>query len=311
MRRTARTTTAVTTALLAVAVLAPATASADGQRTSSYSTGSYSTGSYGGGGYGDSSGYGLAAVGLSDGGKGLVAFTTTDPGSAQRIGDVKGLQGDTRLVGIDYRVQNGKLYGVGERGGIYLLGDRDAAARKVGQLSVALEGRNFGVDFNPAANALRITSDTGQNLRQPFAGGTADAPSPTAATVVDGRLTYDGAPATGISGSAYTNNDLSADTATTLYDLDTAMDQVALQVPANAGTLSATGRLRVDAGPDAGFDIYSTVRDGRTTAVEGWATLTVGGSSRLYAVDLPTGRATDRGGFRTPVTDLAIGLAQR
>ena len=32
-----------------------------------------------------------------------------------------------------------------------------------------LEGENFGVDFNPAANALRIVSDTGQNLRQPFA----------------------------------------------------------------------------------------------------------------------------------------------
>jgi len=36
-------------------------------------------------------------------------------------------------------------------------------ATSFSQLTVPLEGSFFGVDFNPAANALRIISDTGQN----------------------------------------------------------------------------------------------------------------------------------------------------
>jgi Domain of unknown function (DUF4394) len=117
-------------------------------------------------------------------------------------------------------------------------------------------------------------------------------------------------PAAGISGSAYTNNDTSPDTATVLYDLDTALDRLDVQSPANAGTLAPVGQLRVDAGPDAGFDIYSTVRDGRTVAVQGWATLTVGGQSRVFSVNLATGEVADRGAFRLAVSGLAIGLGQ-
>ena len=95
-----------------------------------------------------------------------------------------------------------------------------------------------------------MVSDTGQNLRHDVNPG-------GATTVADGTLTYPPAttPGSGVSAAAYTNNDLDAATATTLFDLDTAMDQVAVQAPANAGSLSATGKLGVDAGSDAGFDI--------------------------------------------------------
>jgi hypothetical protein len=287
MRRTLRTTTlAVAAVLLTGAVAAPATAMAtDSDRGGDGSRAARD---------GERSGDRLQAVGLANDGRTLVSFRTTDARHARTVGDVR-LQGDTRLVGIDYRVQNGKLYGVGEKGGIYLLDPAKAGAAKVGQLSVALEGRFFGVDFNPAANALRITSDIGQNLRQPFAGA-ADPDAPNGAN--------------GISGSAYTNNDLDAGTSTVLHDIDTALDRLDIQSPANAGTLAPVGQLRVDAGPDAGFDIYSTVRDGRSVAVQGWATLTVGGKSRIYSVNVATGEVLDRGTFRMPVTDLAIGLDQ-
>jgi uncharacterized protein DUF4394 len=298
-----RTTLIVAAALLTAGVAAPAMATATDSGRGDAGQGSQRDGDR------------LKAVGLADGGRTLVSFRTTEPRDARKVGDVR-LQGDARLVGIDFRVQNGELYGVGDRGGIYVLDPTNAGARKVGQLSVALEGRYFGVDFNPAANALRITSDTGQNLRQPFAGA-ADPDAPNGATVADGRLTNPATapatgtvPATGISGSAYTNNDTSPDTATVLYDIDTALDRLDLQSPANAGTLAPVGQLRIDAGPDAGFDIYSTVRDGRTVAVQGWATLVTNGQSRVFSVNLATGEVTDRGGFRMPVVDLAIGLGQ-
>ena len=57
------------------------------------------------------------------------------------------------------------------------------------------------------------------------------------------------------------------------------LNQIALQSPANAGTLAATGSLTVDAGAVAGFDIYSTIRDGLTVEVQALASITaVGGS---------------------------------
>jgi len=244
----------------------------------------------------------LQAVGLTADQR-LVTFAVDKPGRAKPAGKVTGLQGDTRLVGIDYRVQDGKLYGVGDAGGVYTLTTKGAAT-KVSQLTVALSGAGFGVDFNPAADRLRIVSDTGQNLRHDV--------NPGGTTVADGTLTIPPAttPATGVTAAAYTNNDLNADTATTLFDLDTNLDQVAVQAPANAGLLSPTGRLGVDAGAEAGFDIYTDTKSGTAT---GFAALQTGGRSTLFQISLLTGKAGQVGRFPSAVTvtDLALPLAQR
>ncbi|GAA3242433.1 hypothetical protein GCM10017691_46500 [Pseudonocardia petroleophila] len=250
----------------------------------------------------------LDIVGLVDGTK-LVSFRS----DSTRIGDnrdrrgggsldVRGLSGDTRLVGIDYRVQDGRLYGVGNAGGVYSIDDR-GRAQKVKQLTVALNGSNFGVDFNPAANALRVISDSGQNLRQPFA-------DLNAATIADGGLNYGGTPAAGVAGAAYTNNDLDPNTATVLFDLDTNRDQLATQNPPNNGTLVPTGPLGVNAGADAGLDIYSTVRNGTTVDLMAFATIRVGNQYSLYRISLSDGRANRVGGFDRNVTDIAIPLNQ-
>ncbi len=243
------------------------------------------------------------AVGLVKDGTALVRFDTDKPSKPRTVGAPR-LTGDTALVGIDRRVQNGRLYGVGDQGGIYTLSSRSAKATKVGQLTIALQGTSFGVDFNPAANALRIVSNTGQNLRQPF--GTTD--GPTAPTVADGTLNYLATTATGVAGAAYTNNDLDAATATSLFDLDTTLDQVVLQSPANSGALAATGKFGVDAGSDAGFDIYSDLRRGKTVSVQGFAVLSVDGRSGLYSVNLLTGQVDLRGYFTKHVTDIALHL---
>jgi hypothetical protein len=254
----------------------------------------------------------LRVVGLTADGR-LLAFNSERTRWVGSIGKVAGLSDDKSLVGIDYRIQDGKLYGVGNKGGIYTLSIGNAKATKVSQLSVALAGNSFGVDFNPAANRLRVISDTGQNLRHniddpmgmPAAGTTA----------VDGTLTYPPAtaPATGVTAAAYTNNDLDPSTATTLFDLDTTLDQISVQSPANAGSLAPTGKTGVDAGSSAGFDIYSPLGDGKATSATALATLQVGERSRLYKVDLLTGSAKAVGTFpsRHQIVDLAIQLDQR
>jgi uncharacterized protein DUF4394 len=245
------------------------------------------------------------AVALTGGGTRLGRFNVDRPGALTAIGGtITGLAGDNRLVGIDRRVQNGRLYGVGNSGGIYLMSG--STASKVGQLSVPLVGTSFGVDFNPAANALRIVSNQAQNLRQPFGAGN----NPAGDTVVDALLNQSGVPAGNIAGAAYTNNDRSALTATTLFVLDTELDQVAVQSPANSGTLVATGKLGVGAGADVGFDIYSEKSSSGDAAIANFAfaTIPTGTANRFHFVDLLTGHVEYIGRFPTRVTDVAIDL---
>ena len=191
-------------------------------------------------------------------------------------------------------------------GGIYKLATRTAEATKVSQLTIPLQGNVFGVDFNPAANALRVISDTGQNLRHSFA------MAPPGPTTADGTLNYEGVTAMGVNAAAYTNNDLDVNTATTLYDVDSNLDQVVIQAPANQGDLSPTGKLgNVNPRSPAGFDIYSTVQGGTTVAVDGFATLIGGTNFRLFKITLFTGKATGQGRFDRAVSDIAIKLNQR
>jgi hypothetical protein len=240
----------------------------------------------------------------------LVCFRERSPQNAVTIGVITGLSGDTRIVGIDYRVQDGQLYGVGEAGGVYTLSTSTAMATKVSQLTVALAGTNFGVDFNPAADRLRIVSDSGQSLRHNVnAGGV---------TLLDGGLTYTAPPAApvaalGVVASAYTNNDLVATTATTLFNLDGNLDQIVVQSPPNNGVLAATGKLGVDAVGAAGLDIHSTLRNGATVENRALAAIRGGSGSALYEVDVTTGAAALLGGFAgtDDVVAIAIPLNQR
>lgn len=239
----------------------------------------------------------------------LVRFQECRPRTVQEVGRVSGLRAlDTALVGIDFRVQDGQLYGVGNGGGVYTLNVTTAQATFVNALTVPLVGTFFGVDFNPAANALRIISDTGQNLRLPFAGPLAGQ------TQTDTPLNYPGPPAvnpaTGLSGAAYTDNDLDPNTGTTLFNIDTALNQVVIQSPPNAGALVATGLLTVDPDTPVGFDIYTRLRDGVASINSGFASLVVGGVTGLYRINFVTGQALLIDALGEAVVDIAIPLNQ-
>jgi Domain of unknown function (DUF4394) len=250
----------------------------------------------------------LRVFGLTDDGR-LVRFRADSPHRTKDLGSITGLTGlDTTIVGIDFRVQDGKLYGVGNSGGVYTIDTMTATATFVNALSVPLMGTSFGVDFNPAADRLRIVSDLGQNLAHNVnAGGV---------TVANGTLTYTAPPAApiaaaGITGAAYTNNDLNQPaTGTTLFDLDTVLDQIVIQSPPGNGLLVATGKLGVDAGQQAGFDIYSRLVDGVAVGQRGFASLVVNGSVGFYRINLLTGKATRVGGFDETVVDIALPLDQ-
>src|SRR5262249_19862360 len=151
---------------------------------------------------------------------------------------------------------NGMLYSVTNNAGagrLYTVNTATGVATQVGTTPFTLTGAAFGVDFNPVPDLLRITSDTGENLRIN--------PGTAAVAGTDTALAYAATdPANGtapvVVGSAYTNNFAGA-TSTKLYDIDANLDRVVLQGAAtpNDGQLFTRGGLGFDTTDQVGFDI--------------------------------------------------------
>ncbi len=164
---------------------------------------------------------------------------------SSRLRGISGLADGEQLVGIDLRT-NGQLYGVSNLNRLYVLTDfvtgHAATATAVGNaLTPALNGSNFGVDFNPVPDRLRIVSDAEQNLRVNPDSGATNNDAPLAYAAGDANAGRNPA----IAGAGYTNSVAGA-TETTLYDIDTETDSLVVQNPPNAGTLTTIGALGVD-----------------------------------------------------------------
>ena len=114
----------------------------------------------------------------------LITFHAAQPDRILERRPVTGLAPGERLVGIDFRVAKGVLYALSQAGRLYTLDIPTGALRPVGHApaALALQGTVFGFDFNPAADRIRVVSNTGQNLRL----------HPDTGAVVDGDAAVDG-----------------------------------------------------------------------------------------------------------------------
>jgi hypothetical protein len=122
-----------------------------------------------------------------------------------------------------------------------------------------------------------------------------------------------------VSGAAYTNSFGQAlmGGVTTQFVIDASSNQLFIQNPPNAGTLTSpvtitSGGSTLDFTAASGFDIPSGVRVNSSNTAPpagstGFAALTVGGATRLYSIDLVTGAATDLGALTANVSGLAAG----
>lgn len=208
----------------------------------------------------------------------LLSFDRATPATIRTTATVTGLQAGENLLGIDVRPADGQLYGVGSTGRIYTLNGVTGVATVKATLAAdagdttapytALAGTEFGVDFNPVADRLRIVSNTGQSLRINV---------DTGATTTDGNING-GVASTAITAAAYTNS-FAGTASTTLFVIDAANATLYTQNPPNNGTLASAVPLGVAATGVAGFDI-----DARTNT--GYAVMTVAGVRNLYTVNL-------------------------
>ena len=117
----------------------------------------------------------------------LITFDRARPDIIATDVPVTGLGTGETLIGIDYRTRNGLLYGL-TRNAVYQLSLRGVASNRRA-LSTPLTGTDFGVDFNPVADLLRVISngntsqvvnaDTGAVTSSPASAGPAASSGPT------------------------------------------------------------------------------------------------------------------------------------
>lgn len=203
---------------------------------------------------------------------------------------ITGIQAGENIVAIDMRPLNGQLFALSSASRIYALNASSGAAALVGTgpLTTLLVGTQFGFDFNPTVDRIRIVSNTGQNFRVN--------PADASLTIDLNIVTTNAA----IGGAAYTNNFAGA-TSTVLYDVDPITDRLYKQDPPNNGILVDVGSLGINIDSSNGFDIGGT-------SGNAYGIFTVGTTQRFYTVNLTTGAATAGAAITTSVRAFTLGL---
>ncbi|MFC5623153.1 DUF4394 domain-containing protein [Algoriphagus winogradskyi] len=203
---------------------------------------------------------------------------------------ITGLGSGEMIVSIDYRPATGQLYALSSMSRIYHINENSGAATALGTgaFTPSVQGANPSLDFNPTVDRIRLVTESGQNLRL----------HPELGTVVATDGSINGGMNPRIGAVAYSNS-FSGTTMTTLFDIDFEQDKLYKQVPPNDGGLEEVGELGVDfegvgdmdLNPDNSVALAVNRKDDE---------------SRLYTIDLSTGKAMWIGTFTQPVVSIAF-----
>jgi outer membrane protein assembly factor BamB len=232
---------------------------------------------------------------LSNGAKLTIVDTKT--AKVMRSVTVSGINGS--LLGIDVRPADGQLYALADDGTVYTVDTTSGKATMKVKLDNTLsKGVKATVDFNPAADRLRIVGSDGTNLRANVDDGK---------VLVDGKLKYADADAAKgkmpmIAAGAYSNS-FKGTKETALYNIDMATGAYVKQAPPNDGILNTLGKVGIK-GQTVAFDIASDGQGGN----RGW----VVADGKLMSIDIASGAVTPAAAVASlpaNVRDLAV-LAQ-
>jgi hypothetical protein len=247
----------------------------------------------------------------------LIEFVSGRPESIIARRPLTGIQNGERIVGMDFRPADGRLFAVGDGGQLYVINLSTGIAEGVGKGGFrSFAAGDLGIDFNPTVDRIRLVNTRGGNLRiHPDTGAVVDADDRSDGLQVDGELGYAKSDVNSgrtprVTGAAYTNSHAGA-ISTTNYAIDSAQGTLVTQgsgegaataVSPNTGQLFTVGSLGVDLaqGP-VGFDIGPGNIALMTATIPG-------GRSELYRVNLMNGTAGRIGriGIGEAVTAMAI-----
>ncbi len=216
-----------------------------------------------------------------------------DPGK-RTVTATMPVKGVKKLAGIDVRPADGMLYGITDDGKIVTIDTKTGAATQKAELSEKAKG-TITVDFNPAADRLRIMSNDGTSHRVNVDDGK---------VIVDGSHKYADTDAAkgkkpNVVAGAYSNS-VKGTKETTLYNIDATAGTLVRQAPPNDGVLNTIGSLGVKLSGPAAFNIVN-MGEGKN---DGWLM----SGNTLYSVDISSGKATAAGtvnGLKGQVRDIA------
>lgn len=223
----------------------------------------------------------------------LIRFDSAAPETTLTTVSITGLQSGETVLGIDFRPADGKLYALGSTSRLYTIATATGAATVIGNspFTPLLSGTKFGFNFNPtsgsnAGTAIRVVSDTAQNLRLSAATGAVIVTPPADASPVYSTNGLTGTPQ--VVAVSYTNSVIGA-TTTNLYVIDSSKDAL-FQQDVTTGSLTLIGFLGVDTDTNVGFEI-----SGQTGIA--YASLKKAGqsASTLFTINLVTGGASEIG----------------
>lgn len=240
----------------------------------------------------------------------LIQVAASQPDTVLQQQTLEGLATGEKLIGIDYRVAYGILFGLSDVGQLYQINTATGQVTKVGErlASGTLQDAQFGFDFNPAADRIRVVNALGQNLRLH--------PETGALAATDPDLHYAATdPNAGkspqIVAAAYTYNQQN-EKLTTNYAIDIGNGNLVTQgsyegvepvISPNTGTLFTVGSLGLSPMASISFDI-SDLRNIGLISVS----YRDRSGSFLYQVDLSTGQTQRLGAFAPglSITGMAI-----
>jgi hypothetical protein len=222
----------------------------------------------------------------------LLLFGTGSPDTLGRLTTITGVTAGHRIVSIDFRPADGKLYGIGTDSRVYTIDTLTAAATPVGSpFSPAITGAHFGIGFDPINDQLRLHGvESNQNLRiDPASGQITGADAELAFAANDPWAGEN----PGLAGAAYAPGGV-------LYAIEANKEILVTLPDPNAGQIVTVGALGASTSLCAALDIAA---DGMAYAV-----LTHPDGSKLFTVDLATGAASLIGtiAISSPVQGVAI-----
>ena len=213
----------------------------------------------------------------------LVSFDSATPGTFLSSTAITGVT--SSLQGLDFRPLNNVLYGLGSDHVIYTINTMTGAASAVSS-ALNIMGSEFGFDFNPSIDRLRIVSNTNQNYVFNPNDGSLSTVTPVAYAAGDTNFGKD----PDVTGLAYSSAAFGG--STQLYSIDTANDVLDTQAN-SAGTLATVGSLGVNLGSRTSFDISGS----DAFAFNG---------TTLYRANLQTGALTSLGNTNRALFGIAI-----
>ncbi|WP_445424848.1 DUF4394 domain-containing protein [Alishewanella sp. HL-SH06] len=222
----------------------------------------------------------------------LVQVNAQAPQTVLKQQSLKGINTGEQIVGIDYRVAYGVLFALSDQGQLYTVNTTSGQATAVGNKLPAgtLKSAQFGFDFNPAADRIRVVNALGQNLRlHPETGALAATDPDLAYAAVDSHA----GKVPNIVAAAYTYDQQDAKV-TSNYAIDIGAGNLVTQgtlagvtpsISPNTGQLFTVGQLGIPDLQQVSFDISDINNIGLVAL-----TTDSQPSTMLYQIDLASGQ---------------------